>query len=54
MKPKTYIFVWLDIDYNITKEKTYSFDNLKEAKQHAKKLLAHAMDDTKTIKVIAL
>lgn len=52
MKQKTYTFLWMDADFNITFSNKYSFSNLKQAKQHAKTLLAYANDDTKTIKIV--
>jgi len=46
---KQYKFIFIDIFGNDTEEKIYSFSNIKEAKMHAKQLLANAMDNTEEI-----
>ena len=48
---KHYIFTFIDAHGNHTNSKTYSFDNITEARTHAKNLLGEAMDGTMEIKV---
>ena len=44
-----YTFTFYDKFGADTEQRIYLFDNIKEARQHARKLLANAMDDTKKI-----
>ena len=46
---KQYKFIFIDIFGNDTEEKIYQFANYKEAKMHAKNLLANANDNTEEI-----
>ena len=48
---KEFRFIFIDIFGNDTEEKVYSFANLKEARVHAKNLLANANDNTEQILV---
>ena len=48
-KNKQYRFIFIDIFGNDTEEKIYEFANYKEARMHAKNLLANANDNTEEI-----
>lgn len=50
-KEKTYIFTFIDIYGDETHEKLYRFPTIKDAREHAKKLIAEAKDNTEHIKV---